>query len=131
MLVSLAGGPVPGRTGKGRASGATTKNPPVRREGFWNTYSCTREVIGGTDGTGKSNIVEDRIIASKSNIIEGVAVSGRHCPTTTSSYYQPYRSGRVIYQAPGTQDRKAVAANQASVERQAKSGGRPVKVHCC
>ena len=88
-------------------------------------------MIGGTDRTGKSKIVEDKIIASKSKIIEGVAVSVQHCPPTTSNYYQPYRSGGAISQAPGTQDRKAVAANQASVERQAKSGGRPVKVHCC
>ena len=44
-------------------------------------------MIGGTDRTGKSKIVEDKIIASKSKIIEVVSVSVLHCPPTTSKYY--------------------------------------------
>ena len=40
----------PGRTDVGRASGATTKKPPVRREGVWNMYGCKRKGMGGGRG---------------------------------------------------------------------------------
>ena len=51
----------PGPTGGGKASGMTTKNPTVRREGVWNKYSCMRKGIrrGRGDGTGKSKIAKE------------------------------------------------------------------------
>ena len=76
---------------------------------------------------------KSKIIAlTKSKIIDGVSILGQDPPPPpTSKYYQPHRSSGASSQAPGPSGSQAGVACEALAGSQVKSGGWPVKVHCC